>query len=136
MKKECHCIIRHANTPAERNYVTKCLERARSQGDNPGIKIYLAMLDNRDCPANIKQGRKALRLVMTDEQLYQHRMTHDKMNSYWLNDAKGIPVSRVCDDCIDAVKAKYRPEIFGEGGRYEDVVEEAIEDEDDPWRDE
>lgn len=34
-----------------------------------------------------------------------------KMSS-WLSDARGIPVARVCDDCYEKVKAKYRPDIF------------------------
>ena len=62
--------------------------------------------------------------------LHEHKQTHTKMNSWWLNDAKGIPLSRVCDDCIDEVKKTYRPEVLGECGRYEDVVEEQIEPDD------
>lgn len=61
------------------------------------------------------------------EHLQVHKQTHDKQNSWWLNDAKGIPLSRVCDDCIEAVKSTYAPEVLGERGRYEDVVEEDIE---------
>jgi hypothetical protein len=61
--------------------------------------------------------------------LRAHKARHDKQNSWWLNDAKGIPVSRVCDECVNAVKAGYAPEVFG-GGHYEDVVEETIEPED------
>lgn len=46
-----------------------------------------------------------------------------------INDVRGIPLNRVCDDCIDLVKSTYRPEVLGEGeGQYEDVVEEQIED--------
>jgi hypothetical protein len=59
--------------------------------------------------------------------LNEHKRSHDKQNSWWLNDAKGIPLSRVCDDCIEAVKSTYAPEVLGERGRYEDVVEEDIE---------
>ncbi len=66
---------------------------------------------------------------MNDQELAEHKETHTKQNSWWLNDAMGIPVSRVCDECIDAVKAHYDPAIFGEGpGRYTDVVEEQIEE--------
>jgi hypothetical protein len=64
---------------------------------------------------------------MDRDQLNQHIQGHDKGNSWWLHDVKGIPVARVCDKCEDAIKARYRPEIFGEG-RYEDAVEEQIED--------
>jgi len=65
---------------------------------------------------------------MNRDQLTTHKRSHDKINSWWLNDAKGIPLSRVCDECIAAVKATYRPEVLGERGNYEDVVEEQIED--------
>lgn len=45
--------------------------------------------------------------------------------SWWLNDARGIPCSRVCDDCEEQVQAKYRPEIFEDPNYY---CEERIED--------
>ena len=32
--------------------------------------------------------------------------------SWWLKDARGIPCARVCGDCEEEVKKKYRPEIF------------------------
>ncbi len=67
---------------------------------------------------------------MTPGQLHIHKQTHTKQNSWWLLDAKGIELSRVCDECIEAVKAQYRPEVLGEQGCYEDVVEETIEPED------
>lgn len=65
---------------------------------------------------------------MKDNELSIHKQQHTKLNSWWLNDAKDIPLSRVCDDCIELVKEKYSPEVLGERGRYEDVVEEQIED--------
>lgn len=65
---------------------------------------------------------------MNRDQLHIHKQTHTKQNSWWLNDAKGIPLSRVCDDCIEAVKSTYAPEVLGEYGNYEDVVEEPIEE--------
>lgn len=67
---------------------------------------------------------------MTREELQRHKATHDKFNSWWLKDAKGIPLSRVCDDCIDEVRKGYSPEVLGESGEYEDVVEDTIEPED------
>lgn len=33
-------------------------------------------------------------------------------DSWWLSDARGIPCARVCEDCVEAKKAKYRPEVF------------------------
>jgi hypothetical protein len=70
------------------------------------------------------------RKAMTPEQHREHAQTHTKQNSWWLNDARGIPCSRVCDEpgCLEAVKARYKPEVFGEG-RYEDAVEEPIDPE-------
>ncbi len=63
-----------------------------------------------------------------ERQARLHVSTHTKQNSWWLNDAKGIPLSRVCDECINAVKSRYAPEVLGRGpGRYEEVVEERIE---------
>lgn len=63
---------------------------------------------------------------MTREQLSAHRDGHDRSNSWWMNDARGIPVARVCDACEDAVRAQYKPEIF-DAGKYDSVVEEQIE---------
>ncbi len=67
---------------------------------------------------------------MTSDELREHKITHTKANSWWLNDARGIPLSRVCGECIDAVEATYKPEVLGKSGRYEDAVEERIEEED------
>ena len=67
-------------------------------------------------------------MKVTRENLNQHKTTHNKENSWWMNDARGIPLSRVCDDCIAVVKTQYKPEVLGEGGRYEDAIEEQIED--------
>jgi hypothetical protein len=49
-------------------------------------------------------------------------------SSWWLNDAKNIPVSRVCEDCEEKVKARYRPEIFT--GYTQADVDEPIEEAD------
>ncbi len=67
---------------------------------------------------------------MNDKELRAHKATHDKSNSWWMNDGRGIPLSRVCDKCIREVKKGYSPEVLGESGRYEDVVEDTIEPED------
>lgn len=64
---------------------------------------------------------------MDPEELRRHKQTHTKSNSWWLKDCKGIELSRVCDECIEAVKKQYPPEVLGLRGRYEDVVEEQIE---------
>lgn len=66
---------------------------------------------------------------MTYEELERHRERHDNTNSWWLNDAKGIPLCRVCDECEEAAMKTYKPEVIGDIGRYEDAVEEPIDDE-------
>ena len=44
---------------------------------------------------------------------------HTKMDgSWWDHDARGIPTARVCDDCIEMKRSRYRPEIF-ESPSYE-----------------
>jgi hypothetical protein len=68
--------------------------------------------------------------MMNREQLMAHRQTHTKENSWWMSDARRIPLCRVCEECIKAAKATYKPEVLGERGRYEDAVEERIEPED------
>lgn len=67
-------------------------------------------------------------MTISREQLSAHKQTHNKQNSWWMNDAKGIPLSRVCNECIVAIKSCYRSEVLGERGSYEDVVDEQIED--------
>lgn len=66
---------------------------------------------------------------MDREQLQAHRETHTKQNSWWMNDAKGIPLCRVCDQCEKAARAQYRPEVLGDEPGYDEVVEEPIEPE-------
>ena len=47
--------------------------------------------------------------------------------SYWVNDARGIPLCRVCDKCREQKLAKYRPEILS--GYSQNDVDEPIEPE-------
>jgi hypothetical protein len=69
-------------------------------------------------------------MKVTEDNLAEHRRTHDKSNSWWQHDARGIPLCRVCDDCIDVALQRYKPAVLGIGsGRYEDAVEEQIEPE-------
>jgi hypothetical protein len=46
-------------------------------------------------------------------------------HSWILSDNRNISCGRVCDDCEEKVKSKYRPEIF-QDGNYE--CEEQIDD--------
>lgn len=32
--------------------------------------------------------------------------------SIWMHDCQGIPLDRVCDDCEEKKRSKYRPETF------------------------
>jgi hypothetical protein len=54
-------------------------------------------------------------------------MIEHEGDSFYLYDARGIYVAKVCDYCEKEVKSKYRPEIFDDGG-YE--ADEPIEPED------
>lgn len=47
--------------------------------------------------------------------------------SWWLNDAQAIPLCRVCHDCEEEKKARYRPEILS--GYDQQDVDEPIDDE-------
>lgn len=46
-------------------------------------------------------------------------------DSWWLFDARNIPCSRVCEDCEDAKRAKYRIDVL-ENPNYE--CDERIDD--------
>lgn len=53
----CHCFIRHARTPAEREQIAKGLEYARNVGDAAGTMLALAQLGT--CAADArKDGAK------------------------------------------------------------------------------
>lgn len=63
---------------------------------------------------------------MADRELLK-RHNCDRDNSWWMHDAKGIPLDRVCDKCHEAKKSKYRPEILN--GYTQADVDEPIEPE-------
>jgi hypothetical protein len=46
--------------------------------------------------------------------------------SWWMNDAQGIPLRRVCSKCQEHHKKKYRPEILS--GYDQAAVDESIEE--------
>lgn len=59
-------------------------------------------------------------------------MTHTCKNgepsdnpAWWENDAQGIPLCKVCDDCKEEKLARYRPEILS--GYTQADVDEPIE---------
>jgi hypothetical protein len=47
--------------------------------------------------------------------------------SWWMNDAQGIPLCRVCEKCVDEKLSCYRPEILS--GYTQADVDEPIEGE-------
>jgi hypothetical protein len=55
---------------------------------------------------------------------------HTKFDgSYWVNDAMGIPLARVCEDCEEEKLSKFRPEVFDSrsdawGGEASDYMNE------------
>jgi len=51
----------------------------------------------------------------------------DRNDSWWENDARGIPLCRVCDQCQEAKLSQYRPEILS-GYSQADVDEPIYED--------
>jgi hypothetical protein len=48
-------------------------------------------------------------------------------HSWWEHDARGIPLARVCDGCIDEKLSGYRPEVLSNPA-YE--ADEAIDGDD------
>ena len=51
---------------------------------------------------------------------------HTKDDSWWENDAQGIPLARVCVKCVEYKLAQYRPEILS--GYSQNDVNEPIEE--------
>jgi len=46
-------------------------------------------------------------------------------NSWWENDARGIPLAKVCARCKDKILNKYRPEVLTNSSYYADEPIEA-----------
>ena len=65
---------------------------------------------------------------VTRDILSEHRQSHTKANSFWLNDARGIPLCRVCPDCKTVAKSTFRIEVLDESD-YD--CDEAIDPDDD-----
>lgn len=55
------------------------------------------------------------------------RCDHTQDQSWWEYDAQGIPLVRVCEQCVDEQLARFRPDIL-EGYNQSDV-DEPIEEE-------
>lgn len=61
--------------------------------------------------------------TLTISEACQFHTKHD--GSWWEHDAQGIPLCRVCCECVDAKLSKYRPEILT--GYDQSDVDEPIE---------
>ena len=46
--------------------------------------------------------------------------THNEGGAYWVYDARGIPLAKVCGRCRAAKLAKYRPEVLTDPGYASD----------------
>lgn len=57
------------------------------------------------------------------------RCDHTREESWWIYDAQGIELARVCSRFEDDKRATFRPEVF-DADRYREVIEEPIEPED------
>ncbi len=64
---------------------------------------------------------------ISSEELESGRHEHEDY-SWWEYDARGIELCKVCEVCVEAALARYRPEILT--GYDQSDVNEAIEEED------
>jgi len=51
---KCHCLVKHANTPEEREVVRNRLDYCVSIDDADGVRMSQQQLDNENCPAKPK----------------------------------------------------------------------------------
>lgn len=49
---------------------------------------------------------------MNETQRLLYNCTHEREDSWWEHDARGIPLCRVCDKCRDIKLSVYRPEVL------------------------
>jgi hypothetical protein len=52
---------------------------------------------------------------------------HTHKQTWWEFDARGIPLCKVCDNCVDERLARYRPDVLTDSNYWSD---EPIEEED------
>jgi len=51
---------------------------------------------------------------------------HTNQDTWWENDARGIPLAKVCSECVDEKLAEFRPDVLTDADYWAD---EDIEDE-------
>jgi len=52
---KCHCLIKHPETPEEREQIVKALESARANCDTTAVMLCLSQLTTK-CPAQEKKS--------------------------------------------------------------------------------
>lgn len=62
---------------------------------------------------------------MDDLTYCHHGWPEESLDTWWENDAQGIPLCKVCPRCVDHKLSKYRPEILS--GYTQADVDEPIE---------
>ena len=56
------------------------------------------------------------------------------LSSFWANDARGIPLTRVCEDCRESKLSKYRPEVLEDSNyKADEEIEPDYWDQADRW---
>ena len=45
---------------------------------------------------------------------------HTEDNSWWEYDSRGIPLCRVCDDCVEEKLSRYRPDVLTDSSYWAD----------------
>jgi hypothetical protein len=61
--------------------------------------------------------------------MVEHQCINDSWSTnptWWVNDARGIPLCKVCEDCESQKLSRYRPEILS--GYTQADVDETIEE--------
>jgi hypothetical protein len=48
------------------------------------------------------------------------RCNHTKHESYWVKDARGIELAKVCDKCKKEVLARFRPDVLDNPNYWSD----------------
>ncbi len=122
---ECRCIVRHANTPKERENARKRIRELKAIGDTNGVIIYEASLDNSNCPARRSQeeGRAHRLCIFIDvtapdlkeayRRVYRNMAKLDNPGFSWESTDEAY-----CVDTGDPYSAEllqqYRMEVFKE----------------------
>lgn len=85
----------------------------------PVLRYAAAAANWRACLSGAVNGLPVVDRGLV-KRTYEIRVCHcgSGERPWLLSDARGIPVAKVCGECVDSVKSKYRPEIF-EDGAYE-----------------